>query len=444
MSEVDISEVINSVITAEDNFPSREGFGTPMVVGYHTTTSGDERVQSFRKLSDVAEEYAIDSAIYLACAAMFAQNPRPRVVKVGRRAGAPTQTIRYTPTVTTSGYVYTGAIGGFEWTVTVQPGDLVADVCDDIVTAVNAAAGSIVTATDGTTHVDIASDAAGAWYAHEVDVPRASLTLEDRTTNPATSLATDLTAILAADDDWYGLVVADAQSSAQILIAAAWCESNGKLYVADTFDSDVPTGATDDVMSDVELAAYTHTAVLYHRKGHGYFPSARWLGLMLPKDPGTETWALRTLAGLPADDLTSTERTSIEGKSGNFYASMGGSGRILGAFKGGITGSGRFLDLVRYMDSLNAGIKEDGFDALVGPDKLPMSNAGLSVIGAAIRARLKSGERIGALRNIELVIPDVDDIPEGDRAERIASGFEWSAIYTGAIHEVAITGSLSL
>lgn len=442
MSTVDIAEVIDSQITVEDNFPSREGFGTPLVVGYHTTTA--LRVQTYSRLSEVAEDHAATHPVYLACAAIFAQNPRPRRVKVGRRAGAPTQSIRLTPIETTSGYVYSGTIDGVEWSVTVQPGDAVADICDDIVAAINALSPA-VTAADGMTHVDVSADVAGTWFPFLFDVPRSALEIEDRTANPATTLQTDLDAILAEDSDWYGLALVDGQSAEQISAAAAWAESNGKLLIADSFDSDCADGgSTTDIAATLETAAYKQTALLYHRGGHGYFPSARWLGRMLPTTPGTETWALKNLAGLPADDLTASERTALEAKTANYYASIGGSGRILGAKKGGITAGGRFIDLTRCIAAMNADIKQDAFAVLANADKIPMTDRGMTLIGAAIRA---VGERYTtreAIRDFVLTIPAVADIPQADRADRIASGFEWDAVYTGAAHEVQIRGRLSL
>lgn len=552
MSTVDIAEVIDSQISVEDNFPSREGFGTPIVVAYHDTTGA--RTQTYRRAAEALEDYPAEHPIYLAVAAAFAQNPRPRAVKVGRRAGAPTQTIRLTPATTTAGFVYALTIAGVEIAVTVQAGDAVADVCDDLVAAIAAsslaadddaimaalataaaeqvldteAAGvigrdtmspprkltvtrsahadhdavtavlvyvdeydqtitenlafvngggdsftssrrakrfvsltipaqsgnggttkigvaAIVTPTDGTTHVDVAAASAGAWLAYQFDVDAQALLVEDRTANPGTTIQADLAAIYAADADFYGVILADAQSSAQILAAAAWAEANGRYLIADTVDSQCVDGAADtDVLSSLKSAGYHQTAGFYHRGGHGYFPSARWFGKMLPTTPGTETWALKTLAGLPVDDLSATERAALESKNGNYYAEIGGAGRVLGAKKGGIGASGRFIDLTRCVGALNADIKQDAFAVLANADKIPMTDRGMTVIGGAIRAVLKRYETREAIRDSVLTIPAVDDIPSADRADRIASGFEWDAIYTGAAHEVQIRGRLSL
>lgn len=559
MSAVDISEVVSSSITAEDSFPSRQGFGTPMVVGYHTTTVAPARVQSYSRISEVAEDYGSQHPIYKACAAIFAQNPRPATVKVGRRAGAPTQTIRLTPVSTTLGYVYTFSIGGVTISYTVPSGATVATIVTALVAAIGATVlaadddailtalatsastqtidteangvialaeinpprkititrsahvdhdavtavlagidehgnvvseniafanggaevltstkiysyftsltipaqagtggttkigiAAAVTATDGTTHLDVTAGTAGQWFQYGVGgtsgtMSRAEMLVEDRTSNPATTIESDLTAIFAADPDWYGLVLADGQSSAQILDAADWCTTNQKLLSAETMDSACCDGtSTSDVISDLEEFGYHYTAPLYSRAGHGYFTGARWFGAQLPKTPGTETWGLRNLAGAPVDDLTATERTALKAKTCNFYASIGGEGRVLGTNNGGVASSGRFLDLVRFIDSKNADIKAATFASIVGPDKIPYTKRGFSIIEGAIRAQLKAAERIGALRDIILTAPDVDDADDADVAARIARGFEWTATYTGAVHSATIEGRLGL
>lgn len=555
MSDVDISEVVDSTVTVEDNFPSRRGFGTPLLLAYHNRQANDDRVLSYTRLGEAEEDWPLDHPIYLALAAAFSQNPRPEVVKVGRRAGAPTQTIRLTPTRTTGGFPYRFSIGGVPIEVTVTPGDAVEDVCDDLVAAIGASAlaadddailaalatadalqtitsqangvigrgtisppakltvtrsahsdqdevSAILTyvddvgitreqtlafanggndsfastyrasrfvslsipaqsgaggttkigiaaraaATDGTTHVDVAVSDAGAWLPFRFTTKRVDLLVEDRTANPGTTIQTDLAAVQAADSDWYGLTLVDAQSSAQILAAAEWCLGNQKLLVFDTFDSGVvdPTSTTD-VAAAAKDAGY-FAAGFYHRNGNGQFPSARLQGRHLPKTPGTETWALHTLDGLTTDDLTASERTALNAKNMNFYARMAGKGRLLGTKNGGILSSGRFIDLERFRVSLNSEIQEENLAVMTNSDKVPMDNFGLVKLGAAIRVVCKRKETLGALRRGSTIItvPDVDDIPIADRGDRIASGLEWDAIYTGATHKARIRGRLGV
>lgn len=555
MSDVDISEIVDSTVTVEDSYPTRRGFGTMLILAYHRQQSGDARVLSYTRPEEAAEDWPLDHPIYLQVAAAYAGDITPDVVKVGRREGAPTQTVRLTPVSTVAGYEYSLSIGGIAITVTVQSGDVVADVCDDLVAAIAASAlaadddaivtalatsastqtitssqangvigksvisppakltvtrsshadhdavtavltyeddegvtrtqnlsfangggdsftstyrarrfislaipaqagtggttrvgiAARVTATDGTTHVDVAADA-GAWLPYQLVSKTADLLFEDQTVNPGTTIETDLAAVAAADDDWFALVLADAQSSAQIIAAASWAASNQRALLADTMDSAVVDDSIDtDVMSQALDASYP-CAILYHRRGAGYAPCARWGGRKLPTDPGTETWALVTLTGLPVDDLTASERTAIKAKSGNFYARVARRGRMLGAKNGGVLSSGRFIDLERFRLALDSEVQEEIFAAMTVDEKLPMDDFGLAALGGAIRRVCKSKETLGAARrgSTRVTVPAVDDIPVGDRAERIASGLEWSLIYTSAAHKVRVLGRIGI
>lgn len=555
MSDVDISEIVDSTVTVEDSYPTRRGFKSLMIAAYHRRQSGDARVLSYTRPEEAAEVWPLDHPIYLDVAAAFAGEVTPDVVKVGRREGAPTQTVRLTPVSTVAGFEYSLSIGGVALAVTVQSGDAVADVCDDLVTALAASslaadddailtalatsvseqsipasqangvigravisppakltvtrsahadqdavtsvltyvddegvtrtqnlafangggdsftstyrarkfvslvtpaqagtAGTTkigvaarVTATDGTTHVDFAADA-GAWLPYRLTTKTEDLLFEDRTPNPATTIETDLAAIAAADDDWFGLVLADAQSSAQIVAAAAWAATNKRLALFDTMDSAVvDDSVSTDVMSLALDASYP-CAIFYHRGGAGYAPCSRWAGRKLPIEPGTETWALVTLTGLPVDDLTASERTAIKAKSGNFYGRLARRGRMLGAKNGGVLSTGRFIDLERFRLAIDSEIQEELFAALTVDEKLPMDDFGLAKLGGAIRRVCKSKETIGAARlhSTRVTVPLVADIPAGDRADRIASGLEWSVIYASAVHKVRVRGRIGI
>lgn len=555
MSDVDISEIVDSTVTVEDSYPTRRGFGTLLIAAYHRRQSGDARVLTYTRPEEASEVWPLDHPIYLAVAAAYAGDITPELVKVGRRVGAPTQTVRLTPVSTVSGFEYSLTIGGVAIAVTVQPGDAVADVCDDLVAAIaasslaadddailtalataateqsvlvgqaNGAIGRSVisppakltvtrsahadqdavtavltyqddegvprsenlafangggdsftssyrarkfvslvipaqagaggttkigvaaraTATDGTTHVDVTHDA-GAWLAYQLATKTADLLFEDRTPNPGTTIQDDLAAIAAVDDDWYGLVIADGQSSAQITAAANWGASNQRALLADTMDSACVDGSDEDDVMSLALAASYPCAILYHRRGAGYAPAARWAGRKLPTTPGTETWALVTLTGLPVDDLTASERTAIKAKNGNFYAAVARKGRTLGANNGGILSSGRFIDLERFRIALDSEVQEELFAVMTADEKLPLDDFGLSALGGGIRRVCKSKETLGAARlgSTRVTVPKIEDVPSGDRANRIASGLAWSLIYSSAAQKVRVRGRIGI
>lgn len=555
--DIDISEVVDSEVSISDSFPSAQGFATLMIVGFHVASL--DRVLTFTGPDGVRETFPDGHHLRAAGLAAFANNPRPNVVKIGRRDGAPTQTLRYTPIDTTQGHVYSGSIHGVEWTYTVPAAASVASICtaiaaaidatslgadvDAIVTSVATSASiqtlsgatltgalggddltpprkitvtrsshadhdavtavltgvdefgatqsenlafanggnetitstkrylsvtslvipaqagtggttqvgiaAAVDATDGTTHVDVAATVAGTWFAHQFGtddggaLTSAQMTVEDRTTNPATTLETDLDTIKAADSEWIGLVTADAQSEAQIADAADWCLTNDKGYIPDSADSAVASSATTDVASDLADTENTLAMVFYHRNGGGYFPSARLWGAVLARPVGS-TFALRTLTGLPTDSLTSTERAHLESKSVTYYATLGNDGRTWGDDGGGKAASGRFLDLSIYALYTNAQVQLGVLSALQTEPELPMDNGGVSQIKGAIEAKLAPGVRARKLREVVVTVPDVDDIPAEDRAARLVSGIEWDAIYIQGAHRARVRGRFAV
>lgn len=552
--ELDLSEVVDSTISVNDAFPTREGFGTLLVVGHHTRSL--DRVTAYTTPEGADEDFASTHFIRRAIGRAFGQKPRRvQTLKVGRRAGAPTQTLRLTPIETTPTFEYSLTIGDVEITYDVISGDTVATVIDGLVAAIAASSlaadddavvtalataasiqtigrtaitgvlggdfstprkitvtrsshadqdavtavltyvdwygrtrvenlafangggdaftsaypairfvslvipaqagtagttkigvAAIVTTTDNTTSLDVASPA-GQWVPLRFGkkTKRAHITLEDRTANPGTTIAADLAAILAEDDDFYGVVIADGQSQAQILDAAAWCEENGKLFLGHTADSAcVDEDSIVDVMYAVKDAGYTQAGVIYHRNGLGFWPDASLQGRMLPETPGTETWAERTLTGLPADVLTASELAAVKAKNGNCYVSIGGAGRTFGAKRGGVVGSGRYIDLVRYVQALNARIKAAAATPILADDPVPFDDKGVNTIGAEVRAELEGDKGARILRSYTLTVPTVDQIPAEDRGERTVTGLEWDGIYAGKIQGARITGRLGV
>lgn len=315
----------------------------------------------------------------------------------------------------------------------------------------------VIALADNATSFDVASTVAGAGVTHQVGalVRAADLALEDTTPNPATSIATDLDGILAADGDWIAMVIADGHGIAQQSAAAAWAETAQRLYGIDTADTAVGTASTLDIGSAIAAASYEMSFVLYHRGGDGYAPWGRLFGAMLPFDPGGEAWANRTLAGLPADDLTSTERTQMKAKNVTYYGALAEVGFIVTQGRnGGVrSGLGRFIDLVRYRlyieSQLRAALVRPLIDATPG---LPFDDVGITLQAGRVRSVLSAQETRRVLRSVELKVPTVDitDDPtalvvsETDRANRTLAAFEWSAIYIGPQHAAEINGRLSV
>lgn len=438
-----LSEIVNVTITKDSAVPTRPGFGTALIAGYHTAFPN--RVNEYTELAElVTEGFAVTDPVYLAAQALLSQENRPTSFKVGRLANAPTQTVVITVTEKNT-TKYTVTINGTAFDFTSDANATADEITAGLETAINGGS-EPVTATDNMDDtLTIAADVAGAMFTLELDddAKEGLMARKDTTTDPG--LAADLSAIDAEDDNWYGLVVVDAQSKAMITAAAAWAQARIKLYGAQTADTEVQSGAvSDDVMSTLAAATYTRTYILFHDKPHQYAEAA-WMGLMFTKDPGSATWAHKTLSGVSTVKLSATARTQIQTKKGNDYTSVAG----LGDTRYGITagGEGEWIDTTRGTDWIRSELKTDLFALLKNNDKVPYTAGGLDMVASVVRGVIQRAIAAGFLANspaATVTVPAIGDVSAPDKAARIVRDVNFTAPLAGAVHKLIVSGKLSV
>src|SRR4051812_19677091 len=208
MATIDDFVTIN--ITTVSQTPSQDGFGTPLIAGYHALDV-TQRVRTYKKLADALTDgiqpTGVTGGVYAALAAAFAPSPRPSKVKLGRLSSAPTQVLVLTPTTATTGAVYRfdfGAIGTTLQTLTytVPGSSTTASVCTAIKALIDALALAVTVTTPGNANVTITATVPAQFF--DLANWKSTLIVAD-TTAVAGNMATDLTAIQAEDNDWYGL-----------------------------------------------------------------------------------------------------------------------------------------------------------------------------------------------------------------------------------------------
>lgn len=86
MAKLPYSRVVNVTLTRNDNFPTRRGFGTQLILT-HTAVAGQvdatKRTKLYASLEEVKADYPANTSVYKSAATAFAQNPRPVRIKVG-------------------------------------------------------------------------------------------------------------------------------------------------------------------------------------------------------------------------------------------------------------------------------------------------------------------------------------------------------------------------
>ncbi len=447
-----LTEHVSLTIQANSSGVSRAGFGTPLILSCNAAWA--ERVRTYTSISAVLADFPITtSPEYLAADAMFAQSPHPERIMIGRAAGKPTQ--RYTLSVAAvrNSYTYTIYVKGQGVTPTTvsytSDGTATdAEIVGNLVSALNAVTGKNFTATGAASPFAITGDAAGNWFSVEV-ASIADLSIQQDHAEPATTLATDLSAINAENSGWYGLVTLY-NSVAYVAAAAAWIESNGpKVYAADVNDSGAATvveASGTDVLDDIDEANYTRTSGEYYRNPYGFL-AARLLGRWLPTEPGSTTPAYLTLAGAVADGtLTDTHRSNISARQASYYKSEAG----VDFFWDGKVGDAavKYLDTRRDLDWLTDDMQKGVFGALVAANaagnKLGFLDEDIATVEAEVRASLRRAEQRKIVApGWTVSVPKAASISSTDRSDRVLKNVTFTATYVGAVHTVQILGTVS-
>jgi len=494
-----LKDIVNVTITKETASVARAGFGTPCILAFFSATHFTERARSYDDLDGlVADGFGPEHFVHKAATAIFSQNPKVSELIVGRRTLAPDRKVRLTPVASPPANVlYRIKVNDANAEFTTDATPTVAEITAGLASAINALTpaawvlstpyvvgdrrtngGNIYQATqagtsaasggpsgtrnditDGTvkwkyvgpvvaatdigpgTSILLDQGTAGAPFVCEVE-KRQLLIQKDETLDPG--IATDLSNVrtdLSGSDAWYALVT-DAHSEAEINALASPIETLRKIFLASCADDEVLTTSTTDVGSDIKAASYARTALMYHEKT-ATFPEGALGGKLLPKDPGSETWKFKTLAAVTPSKLTSTEEGNVVGKNVNNYQTVAG----VNMTAEGVTASGEFVDITRFIDALTADIEEHVFARLAALDKIPFTDSGIAIIENEIRGSLLRGIRVGGLTADPaptVTVPLAKDVDPLDKNARILRNVLFTAVLAGAIHKLEINGRLTV
>lgn len=436
-----LDDLVKIAISASSVTPTQEGFGTILIAAQKCPATMTSRTRLFSSLTEMTDAgFSTSHPAYKAAQRMKSQNPSLPNWKVGRRNNNLTQSIRLTCTSAVQGDVYSLRVNNTAVTYTVPGAATTTSVATALEALIEAVAGVDSVASTNTITITATG---GAGELVNISEWSTNIQLQDITTDPgsSTGLLHDLDAILAFDKDWYGLVL-DSNSEAEINVAAAFVESNRKLFVPNSSDFGCEDVAvTTDVMSDVKAAAYTRTGVLYSRSELLSYSGAAWMAKQFTQDPGSDTWKFKTLAGITVDTLSAAARAAILGKNGNIYTATSG----VNITEEGKSGSGEWLDVTRFVDWLRARMQFLVFSALVNNSKIPFTDAGVDLIGSLLKQALDEGVTVGGLAagTTSVTFPKVAAIAQADRAARKLSGGRFSGRLAGAIHELDIDGTIN-
>ncbi len=445
-----------STITVSANAPalSQVGFGTLLILAYHTKYSDRTRVYERASYTTqlATEGFGTNDAAYKAIAQAFAQNPSVQSLKLGRADTPSVVTYRigsaqvlnateYAISLERAGHVSTevAVTTGGSATGTDIPAGLKTAI--DLLVGTGAAFEGVVAATGGAgtaAYVDVtAPTGVGLWLS---DWRSDRLTVQERTANP--DIAADIATIQLVDDDWYALGLADTNSVAAATAAAGVIETPRKIFGTNTSDSIAyDASSTADQQSALAAVSRTRTISLFDLDSTGGYSGIAAVANLLPFDPGEGPFAGgvlngRTLGGVTADALTPTQKANLQTKGYTINITTAGVNHALG----GQAASGEWIDFVRFADWFVTRLQEDLASLQLNNRRIPYDARGLSMVESVLRARLAAGLASGGIvpgsESIEL--PDLAAVSSTDRGNRILNGCKVAFQYSGAIQKVGV------
>lgn len=315
-------------------------------------------------------------------------------------------------------------------------------VCAQLVQGLSAVTGANYTATQvtgagETDSVRVIANTANGWFSLATNNP---FTLSNNQTHAApsdTTLATDLAAILLADQGWY-TVVTLYNSDAYVAAVEAWTESNARTYAWDTCNTACGTtvlaGGTDIGATSLGLN-YARSMGCYYREPARFLAIAQ-MGRWLPTDPGKATNKFKTLAAITGETLTDTFKFNLRARRMNAYEQVLPDRAFF--WEGSVfSNTNKFFDVTRNADWYQDQAQKAVLEALAGVDIDPFTQPGIDLLEAELIGVGDLAFRQGVLAAIPVTeAPAIADVSSTDKANRNLSGLKQSGTFAGAIHTV--------
>lgn len=425
-----LTDIIQINITRETAAVAQTNFNVPLFISVHT--QWPERAREYASLAEVASDFATSSNAYVAASKLFGQQIRPSKIVIGRRQ-VPSATVvvssvqnatTYTLNINETAFSYTSDADA----TAVEIATGLSDAYDlSPITGV-----TVVDNLDGTLLVSSSvnwSITAGA-----------GMTLTAAA--PTETWVDTLEAVQADNDSWYALT-AETHVKADVLALAGSIEAKKKIYGVSSSDLDIKTNVDTDLFSALQALGYQRTFGLWSATADTEFPECALVGYQLQERPGSDTWAYKTLSGVTVSKLSATESSNIKEKNGSTYEFVGGLNVTIGAKMFG----GEWIDVMVFVDWLEARMRERIWFRLANSKKIPYTQAGATILETEVRAQLQEGVRVGGLADapaFTVTVPDVTTLAPNLRAQRIFDGITFEARLAGAIHFVTVSGRVTV
>lgn len=434
---------------------SRAGFGTPLFAAKHRYFP--ERTRSYTSMVGVSEDVPTTSNPYIALQGIFGQTPSVASAMIGRIEADQI----LAPVGVADGSVHSvTVVAGTGDAVTASFTAGAADDEEAVVDALKAAIDAdpevspVVTTTKNgtgaaTTLTIAATDAASGdvFYTPFEQI----IGLADTYTSTE-SAADVLSNIQEENNDWYFMMTEDHSETFVLGMAAAIEATGNKLYFVSTDQASALTtlsASPADIAGKLEDLNYSRTAHIWHQDADTAFVEARFVGKNAPFDAGSVTWANVQLSGVTPSKqangnlLTGTQKNNLEARNSNFIDDY----RTVSIVRLGRLASGEYIDVIRGMDWQIEEITVNMSNLLINQagGKVTFDNQGINRVKSNLTTSLQRGvDRNFIQEGFKVFVPDAANVSVADKAARILNDVTFEATLSGAIHDVVISGSLSL
>lgn len=236
----------------------------------------------------------------------------------------------------------------------------------------------------------------------------------------------------------YGVTLIMPKDKQKIILGKVkeFVEANEMLCVTEI------VGTKDEVKTMVDGLNSDRIAVFASKGNESAFTGlgAGVCGMGFPQNEGSLTWANKVITGVKLSGYTVAEETELLEKDINYLTEE--LGYTITQF--GRTLSGSNIDITRSKDWLKNRIKEALTYALVNAKKIPFTNRGLARISSALDQVGVQAIQQDMLASYTISIPDVDDIPVADKANRVLNNVIFTAQLSGAIETISVELQITL
>lgn len=438
-----LSDVVEVSVSANTRTPTQQGFGTPLLVGYHALFA-----QNFRRYTDVdgleADGFTSKHPVHKMLVSAFSQDPRPPSALVGRLPAAHTHTQTITITSAVEGAkiefdIWDPVAGAF---VTISYTILAAATTTTVATAVELLTEAVagVTSSSAIAVVTVTPVTAGdVIYVRGPAGVGAPVNCTVAETTADANYDDQLSVIYGQTKDFYGIAL-DTNSHTNVDLVAAWTETRTLMFGYQTSDGAEKAG-TGILASGLQTSAYARTWGKFVESPAEY-SQVGWMAKTFAKPAGSITWKFKEVVGDTPVTLTDTEDAALKAVNLNFTVRLNARNFV----QEGKLASGSFIDITHGKDALTARIQEKVFGSMVDADKLPFEDVEVDGVCADVLSVLRQFETIKFLKKNTSVCtgPLVSDISDADKSARLLAGIKFGATLGGAFHKITIVGTLSL